>query len=105
MKNLVCAVVVAGLLISTSAFAKAESWYWGFGLGWGSPGYPSQLQSTLDSLKAQGASHTPIALDLGFHWPVGRTTTVGISINGVSDSYSLVGEASIVQTGIFATLF
>ena len=51
--------------------SRNESWYTYWGLGWASPSYPSDTQAAVDTLKALGASHIGIALDLfGFYWPL-----------------------------------
>ena len=93
-----------GILSAQTVWAKAEPWYFNMGIGWGSPSYPSQLQSALSGLKAAGVSNVPIAIDLGFYWPIKTASVLGVCINGLSDSYTQnTTEMSVVQTGIFAS--
>ncbi|HUP58567.1 MAG TPA: outer membrane beta-barrel protein [Bdellovibrionota bacterium] len=101
MKATIAALV---FLLASPAWARSESWYWGFGLGVGTPTYPAAVQTEVDSVRAAGGGSTRGAVDLGFHWPVGQTTTLGISGNGGTDSYDLPQDVSVTQSGLFATL-
>ncbi|MCM2323119.1 MAG: hypothetical protein NDJ90_07630 [Oligoflexia bacterium] len=102
LKKLAVAVALFTVFAGSSAWAKSESWYFNIGLGYGIPQYPGDVESSLNDLKSLGASNTPIAIDLGFYWPVADTTVLGASINGISDSYDLViTNMSVIQTGIF----
>jgi opacity protein-like surface antigen len=80
-----------------------ESWYWTFGLGYSMPSYPSVISTQLDSLKASGFSRTPLALDLGFYWPIAdQKLIIGPSIHGSSDVYSKgTSDFRFTQTGLY----
>ncbi len=89
-------------LISQAAHASPESWYFNFGLGYGIPRYPANIEPSIDLLEGAGATNLPIAVDLGLYWPIEASSLLGASINGISDSYTVAAsKISLVQTGIF----
>ncbi len=100
----ICLCVVSAFLGAQESWAKPEPWYFNMGLGWGSPSYPTAIQSSLDTLKTLGVTSTPIAIDVGAYWPIGKTTVLGGCINGLSDSYTKdTTSMSIVQTGLYVS--
>ena len=96
-------ILTSLLFIFSTAQAKTEDWYWTFGLGPSFPTYPSSLQTAIDNAKAQGVdSKAPIALDLGFYWPVEPNTIIGPSIHGSSQRFSgPLADTSITQSGLY----
>ena len=88
--------------------AAQEDWYFNIALGYGFPQSPEGLSDSVTALSDAGASNFPIALDLGFYWPLADgNLIVGPAISGLNDSYSYEGdEISIIKTGLFfSTIF
>lgn len=88
---------------SMSSEGNLESWYWTIGLGYSIPSYPSALQSSLTTLKNAGFSRVPVALDLGFYWPVAdQKLILGPSLHGSTDSYTKDSlKLSLTQSGVY----
>jgi hypothetical protein len=102
MKRIFTITAILASCFSLSARAESENWYFLFGLGYGIPQYPEDIANELDDVKDAGASNTPITFDLGFYWPVDDGSLIlGPSINGISDTYTDVGSASIIKTGLY----
>jgi hypothetical protein len=88
--------------------AAQEDWYFNIALGYGFPQYPNDVSNAVTDLSNAGANNFPIALDLGFYWPLADGNLIaGPAINGLNDSYSYQGEEiSIIKTGLFfSTIF
>lgn len=89
---------------STSGNVK-ESWYWGFGLGWARPNYSGDARSTLDAMKSLPGyeSNGAGVVDVGFWWPLeSHQTALGVSLNGISDSYDVMGAHLYVEQNMIA---
>jgi hypothetical protein len=88
-------VVFAAGLVGTSAQAKQEDWYWGFTLGWAKPTYSGALQTQADALAAMsGVSRFGWSGGLGFYWPTGPQTIMGVATANVVDHFSQ-GDTSL----------
>jgi hypothetical protein len=71
-----------------------ESWYTYWGFGAAKVKYPSDIQSSLDTINNHsGNNRSTLALDLfGFYWPLeSKKTMIGFVINAVSDNYKPSG--------------
>ena len=88
---------IFALLCSTER-AKSEnileSWYTCWGIGYADVSYPKELDEMLDMLKDMpDVTQMGISMDLlGFYWPRGERTILGVIVNGWGDRYEVNGE-------------
>jgi hypothetical protein len=92
--------------LNQPAHATPEDWYWTFGLGYAFSHYPSDVEESIDPIKEAGASHFPVAYDLGFYWPsIDDHSVVGVSLHGSTNSYTYddYNNVSVQQSGVYAS--
>jgi hypothetical protein len=83
------------LLVSQDANAenRLESWYTYWGVGWANFSYPTDVQRTVDDAKNLGLDNISVSLDLlGFYFPKGENTLLGVIVNGAGDRFEGGGE-------------
>jgi hypothetical protein len=104
MKTISCMVILL-LFVSQDVNAenKLESWYTYWGVGWANFSYPSDVQRTINDAKNLGLDNISISLDLlGFYFPKGENTLLGIIVNGAGDRFEGSGENMQVNSYLMA---
>ncbi|MEK6579663.1 MAG: hypothetical protein AABZ55_10590, partial [Bdellovibrionota bacterium] len=92
-------LVLVGIVSMQTAYAKEETWYWGFKLGGGSTGFGGTMGNSYSSYASNpNYSRLTVASELGFYWPLSNETVLGVASGGAGTSYSSSLVSNLSQT-------